>query len=110
MLSISTAVGMLLIPDCFGLPSEVGVPVSTAALSCSQAIPQLVGGYLELWFSSRDYVEVSSGTAMPILPMSLSSSTAPKCAWRKLGPLTALCERPTGSASAPLRKLDLSPK
>ena len=104
MLSISTAVGMLPIPGCFGLPSDAAVPASTAVLSWSQAIPQPLGGYSELRFSSRGHVEVSSGTATPILPTSRSLSTVPKCASPKRALSTEPCARPTGSASARSRK------
>ena len=41
--------------------------------------------------------------------MSLSLSTAPRCAWPKHGPSTALCAKPTGSASARSRRSGPSP-
>ena len=53
MLSISTAAGTSPIPGCFGLPSDVAVPASTAAPSCDPVIQRPLGGYSEPRFSSR---------------------------------------------------------
>ena len=50
---------------------------------------QMVGTCAKRLFTSPALARVSSVTATPILPMSRSLSTAPKCAWRKLGPSTA---------------------
>ena len=99
---------MLPIPGCFGLPSDAAVLASTAVLSWSQAIPQPLGGYSELRFSSRGHVGVSSGTAMRIPPMCLPWCKARRCGSLKLGQSIAPCARLTASASAQLRKSDRS--
>ena len=54
--------------------------------------------------TSRAHAKDLSATEMPIPPMSPSLSTAPRCAWPKPAPSTALCAKPTASASARSRR------
>ena len=52
----------------------------------------------------RGLARASSATAMPIPPMSLPWSTAPRCGWPRPGRSTGPCARPTASASARSRR------
>ncbi len=69
---------------------------------CDPAPPN--AGHSKQRFTSHGTAEDSSATAMPIRPMSLPWSTAPRCAWPRPGRSTGPCARPTASASARSRK------
>ena len=73
-------------------------------------IPTPIDGSSKQPFTRLLVREGSSATAMPIPQMFLLWSAAPRCAWRKPGPSTARCARPTESASARLRSLGISPR
>ena len=71
----------------------------------SIVIPRCSVGHSKQRCTSLERVEASSASATPIPPTFRSSYTAQRCASPKRALSTALCERPTASASARSRRL-----
>ena len=78
---------------------EIDVPACTFNPSKHFAIRRLNAGRFKQPFTSPRSAAGSSDTAMPILPMFRSLFTERRCASPRLAPSTALCEKPTASAS-----------
>ena len=78
-----------------------GIHTKPAAGFCD---PQTQRWSFEATFTSLEPVGASSAMVMPIHPMFLPLSAAPRCGWPRREPSTEPCARPTASASARSRR------